>query len=532
VDGLPNIVSLHRTGAPDFPQAAAAGPGEQDLLGFLSQLLQQMQPPPAAPAAANPEELAVKIAAAPQNAAAEDLAAGIAALLQENSPPGSDDKIMPAPGSGLAAQLSLQIQDQPPAATVNKDIYQKIAALLEENKNTPVPEPAEMLNKIIAPLQEQQQDATPDLDPALLRQLKDKAAQLPAAEGAISQDTPARFKADIIQLLTDKGLDPPGIEHYLAALAGFLKQGGAGKEPEPADAAAAVQPAVQQPPAVSPAPTNDDAPRPAPGTPPAQMPVNAARDNTPSETPKPDAAQRATTPSLGQKDDAAPPPAPAPQQTLSAKIAGLHVNPDIISALAHAGSGFSPDDFGAESRGQPQDMTGAAAFLKPATVDALNTQNFTNYLAAARNLPNAVTQMVNIQLQRNISAKINTMTLQLHPADLGEMDIKLKFEKDGSVKAHLSVEKPETLALLQKDSYYLERVLQQNGIKIDENSLSFDLRQQRQQHNLEGFNGGRKNDTDGFSGRLDGAAAEQALQAKIAVQANGYITQSGVNIVV
>ena len=112
------------------------------------------------------------------------------------------------------------------------------------------------------------------------------------------------------------------------------------------------------------------------------------------------------------------------------------------------------------------------------------------------------------------------------------MEIRLKFAKDGSIRAHMTVEKPETLALLQRDSYQLEKILQQAGLEAKENSLSFDLRQQNQHHHLEGFNGGSKGAEDEFASRLNGLADEKTLQAKIAVPAAGYITQNGVNIIV
>lgn len=248
-----------------------------------------------------------------------------------------------------------------------------------------------------------------------------------------------------------------------------------------------------------------------------------------------------TASSSAQKDDAAPRPplaaAPAPppqQQHLSAKIAGFGVSPNMINALARSDGGFSPDGFGAGGdNGQPQDLMHNTGLLKPVTVDALNTQHFSNYLTSARSgMPSAVTQMVNIQLQRNINAKVATMTLQLEPADLGLLDIRLTFDKKGGIRAHLTVDKPETLTLLQKDSHHLEKVLQQSGLDLDENALSFDLRDQRPKHDAEGFNDSGTGDSDDHAARGSNTAAEKEIRAQMAVQANGYITRSGVNIII
>jgi flagellar hook-length control protein FliK len=224
--------------------------------------------------------------------------------------------------------------------------------------------------------------------------------------------------------------------------------------------------------------------------------------------------------------------APAQQpQSLTNKIAGFGVHPGLINALAQSSGDFGSGGFGADGQGQPQDMV-SEGMMKPLTVDTLNRQSFANYMTAARSVQNPALQMVNVQLQHNINAKIDTMTLQLSPAELGRLDIRLKFGKDGGVKAHMTVEKPETLALLQKDSHFLERTLREAGLATDENSLSFDLRQQGQQHNLEGFDGRNKESAAEFADNMNGLAADNALQAKIAVLSYGYITPGGVNIMV
>jgi flagellar hook-length control protein FliK len=123
------------------------------------------------------------------------------------------------------------------------------------------------------------------------------------------------------------------------------------------------------------------------------------------------------------------------------------------------------------------------------------------------------------------------MTLQLMPADLGRLDIKLKFGKDGGIKAHLSVDKPETLAMLQKDSSHLQRALQDAGFDTDDSTLSFDLRHQGQhQPGAQAQEDSQRG--HGFRNYTDGKQNDATLQAQIAVQAYGYISQSGVNIMV
>ncbi|MCE9507834.1 MAG: flagellar hook-length control protein FliK [Alphaproteobacteria bacterium] len=548
---MANIVSLNRAGIPPLPQAPAESVREpQDASGFglppadlknltaeIAALLQKDGNPPETPPAAS----------------LEDLMAKIAALLQKTGAPPGDSKIRPALISDLVGKLSLQIQDQAPVA--DNDLYQAIAGLLQKDGTAPAPELTTLLDKIqsgsgdmgdiakvLARLQSQAQNQTlaqniaAAPDPAVLQLLKDAAARLQASGDETGNDALAKFKTELGKTLKDQGLDQPAVEVYLAALAGFVKHIPPAELSGQPDAVAVMEQPLIPPAAAATAPAGEVSSRPmAPPQIPAPSDI-AGNAGPAKETPRPDAPQSTAGPSLPQKDEQAPrlksataeAPPPAPPQSANARTAAVHLATNMVNMLANSDGGLDFDGFGAGSDGQSRNMTDSAVFLKPA--DVLTAQSFTNYLAAARNLPGAVTQMIGIQLQRNISAKISTMTLQLEPADLGRLDIKLKFDKEGGVKAHLSVEKPETLALLQRDSHHLEKILQQTGLDFDENALSFDLRQQNQRQNLEGFSGSDKGNADEFSAHINGT--EKTLQAKIAVQANGYITQNGVNIMV
>ena len=557
MNDLANIVSLHRTGIPTLPPAPAESVREpQEASGFdlpqagikgltaeIAALLQKDGKPPETP----------------PSAPLEDLMAKIAALLQKTGAPLGDNKIRPALISDLVGKLSLQIQDQAPVA--NNDLCQAIAGLLE--KDGAATELTTLLDKIqagngdrgdiekvLSQLQSQTQNQTlaqniaAAPDPAVLQLLKDAAARLQASGDETGNDALAKFKTELGKTLKDQGLDQPAVEFYLAALARFLKDIPPGKTSDQPDAVAVMEQPVIPPAAAATAPAEGVSSRPmAPPQIPAPSDIagNAGPVDAPvKETPRPDAPQSTAGPSLPQKDEPAPrlpsavaeapPSPPAPPQSANARTDAVHISANMINMLANSDGSLDFDGFGAGNNGQSQNMTDGAVFLKPAGADALTAQSFTNYLTAARNLPGAVTQMIGIQLQRNISAKISTMTLQLEPADLGRLDIKLKFDKEGGVKAHLSVDKPETLALLQRDSHHLEKILQQTGLDFDENALSFDLRQQNQRQNLEGFSGSDKGNADEFSAHINGT--EKTLQAKIAVQANGYITQNGVNIMV
>ena len=67
----------------------------------------------------------------------------------------------------------------------------------------------------------------------------------------------------------------------------------------------------------------------------------------------------------------------------------------------------------------------------------------------------------------------------LHPEDLGTVEVKLQMQ-DGQVKATISADNPDTLALLKNDSHQLTQSLQSAGFNTDSNSLNFQLRGEQQ----------------------------------------------------
>ncbi len=71
--------------------------------------------------------------------------------------------------------------------------------------------------------------------------------------------------------------------------------------------------------------------------------------------------------------------------------------------------------------------------------------------------------------------------IRLDPADLGRIDVRLDVDREGRVTSHLTVEKPETLAMLRQDAPHLQRALQDAGLKTGDGGLQFSLRDQSSQ---------------------------------------------------
>ncbi|WP_244613643.1 flagellar hook-length control protein FliK [Nitrobacter winogradskyi] len=83
--------------------------------------------------------------------------------------------------------------------------------------------------------------------------------------------------------------------------------------------------------------------------------------------------------------------------------------------------------------------------------------------------------------------------IRLDPADLGRIDVRLDVDRQGRVTSHLTVEKPETLAMLRQDAPHLQRALQDAGLRTGDGGLQFSLRDQSSQEHTARDGAGRHN---------------------------------------
>ena len=82
---------------------------------------------------------------------------------------------------------------------------------------------------------------------------------------------------------------------------------------------------------------------------------------------------------------------------------------------------------------------------------------------------------VAVQVQRAVKAGMQSFSIRLEPAELGRIDVRLDFARDGSLRAAFRVERADTLDLLQRDIQGLERSLKDFGGEGQKVSLDLSL---------------------------------------------------------
>jgi hypothetical protein len=179
-----------------------------------------------------------------------------------------------------------------------------------------------------------------------------------------------------------------------------------------------------------------------------------------------------------------------PPNPSSANPAVMPVTAANLAALASDTGNSSSDtdaDVGGDDRGASTSRNLVANTdadttpLVAGQTQASNPYDFASQLSALREakggstgLPTPVEQVV-LQLARTVKDGSSQMSLQLKPADLGRIDVKLNISSDGKVQGTVTADNPATLDLLLKDVRSLERALQEAGLRADPGSLQFGM---------------------------------------------------------
>lgn len=92
--------------------------------------------------------------------------------------------------------------------------------------------------------------------------------------------------------------------------------------------------------------------------------------------------------------------------------------------------------------------------------------------------PPVPVEQVAVSIKNAIGEGADKISIKLHPASLGRVEVRMEIAKDGQLSAVILAEKPETLDMLRSDVRGLERALQEAGLKTDAGSLNFGLKSQ------------------------------------------------------
>jgi flagellar hook-length control protein FliK len=148
---------------------------------------------------------------------------------------------------------------------------------------------------------------------------------------------------------------------------------------------------------------------------------------------------------------------------------------------------------------------GSAAAAR-ALENAGQTNAAQNAQRPAANFRAEVLEQVSVNIQKAIKDGADRITIQLRPAELGRIEVRIEVSGDGRTLVHVSADRADTLDLLQRDARDLARSLQDAGLRADAGNLQFSLREQAAENRERRFHGAET----GGSLPVGGADAETA----------------------
>ena len=460
------------TAKPTLPAPAKAAPTDDQFARMVDAQAAPRNETPTAETPASPED---KVTDKPAENAAPDATSETAAAAETPPAEDKDDKTE-AGGTSLADALLAALS----ALGVNTE------AITGEKGELDLTDPA-ALNDIKDALNELAQSLGLDVT-ALMGQLAQLAKDVPATGGvAGSTDLTAKLTAWLGERLGTPGAAlPPDVETSLNKLVAGLEQ------------------------LTKPVPTQPNL-----GTAELKLPepVLTAPAAAPAETAKTEIAEpelKVEADALqhtGRKKDAEPADAGQKAQA-NGQAARPNGNQDNTLNLAPAAQAQQAD-------AAPTQVDSSAA--APRVVQ-------TGYQTSQQqlNLPQLAFEM-----SRQVQDGNTRFQIRLDPPELGRIDVKLEIDNRGQVHAKLTVEKAETLDLMQRDQRALERALQQSGLDQSKTSLEFSLKQ----NPFAGDQNGRSGNGQGGQGGGQAETDEIEAPAPAITLYRGALQASGVNII-
>ena len=201
-------------------------------------------------------------------------------------------------------------------------------------------------------------------------------------------------------------------------------------------------------------------------------------------------------------------------QTQPSNTASASIKATANQGLSNIGTLVNPSTNGeVPIPTSPNNINAAQQAQHNTSMQAANSTRFTT-------ANHALVEQVSVQISKALNAGNDRISIQLKPADLGRVDIQMELGQDGRVTAIVTADNKQTLDLLQKDSKQLQEALQQAGLQTDEDSLSFNLREQDDDRDLV--------DSEGSSD--EGSENELTLDEELAGIKPNIITDTRVDV--
>jgi flagellar hook-length control protein FliK len=147
------------------------------------------------------------------------------------------------------------------------------------------------------------------------------------------------------------------------------------------------------------------------------------------------------------------------------------------AALPPAASLWHGDAQAADPDSTPHDRRIAAVEVSTAPEAGTAPERTARNAAAIAASDHSATSQVAIHVARSLGRGHDRLTVALHPAELGIVQVSVELGDPAGARAQITADRPETLEMLRRDSHQLEQSLRDAGIGLGSGTIGFSLRQ-------------------------------------------------------
>lgn len=186
----------------------------------------------------------------------------------------------------------------------------------------------------------------------------------------------------------------------------------------------------------------------------------------------------------------------------------------ITAAGASGGTSHAGGGEGATNTGTGPASASEQAQQAQKAADAKNADR------PALNRP--VAEQISVRITKAVQAGKDRINIQLRPANMGRVEVKMEISQDGRLTAIVIADRPETLEQLKNDSRDLERALEDAGLQAQSGDLTFNLRGEQDQENE-----GNDSFQDSASQDEDAADLENTIIEQPVIASDGSVISNG-----
>jgi len=164
-----------------------------------------------------------------------------------------------------------------------------------------------------------------------------------------------------------------------------------------------------------------------------------------------------------------------PLQAQSGPPASSDAKGNAAGLLSGQGNSTGSGTAGSESSAVPSNATSSSSAAQQAQHALKSPAAQAAATNKAATLSQNVVDQINVKISKALQAGSDRISVQLKPAELGRVDVKMELGHDGRVLAIVTADNKDTLDLLRRDAGELQRALQDAGMQLDSSDLSFNL---------------------------------------------------------